>query len=72
MSNTIDSQITNPQEDACQFLSDLIKRLEIPILEICPHQVIIENSWTDFIQIIIDYANENVLRSFQLHLEMEY
>ena len=35
------------------------------------HQIIRECKWTDKIQRLVDYGNANVLKSFNLRLEME-
>ena len=35
------------------------------------HQIIRECKWTDKIQRLVDYGNANILKSFNLRLEME-
>lgn len=50
-----------------EYLLNAIRKLEIPRLEINADRLMIELNWTDVLQTLIDYANQNVLRSFPLH-----
>ena len=54
-----------------EYLLNAIRKLEIPRLEINADRLMIELNWTDVLQTLIDYANQNVLRSFRLHLKMD-
>lgn len=72
MSYTIDSErIPDSTEDSYQYLLNLVRKLEMPRLEIDVDQLIVELNWADTLQTLIDYANKNVLRSFRLDLKMD-